>query len=170
MSTRAVYIFHDRDTEIAVYKHHDGYPSGACEAIRNALPHAWPLPRFEADEFAAAFVAGNKPSGAQRAAVIREQAATIEDPKVKAMRLEDAAEYLPGGRYAGYAGGGVRLMASSDKANFPGDIEYCYRIGADGRGHLVIEGFAVKWNRDDVATHKRIFKGSLNDMAAKFRD
>lgn len=61
MSTRAVYIFKDETDKIAVYKHHDGYPSGALDAINNALALAWPLPRFEADEFAAAFVAANKP-------------------------------------------------------------------------------------------------------------
>lgn len=63
MSTRALYTFKDADSSFNVYKHHDGYPEGAVIAINNALPHAWPLPRFEADEFAAAFVAGNKGSG-----------------------------------------------------------------------------------------------------------
>jgi len=60
MSTRAVYTFIQDGEAHHVYKHHDGYPSGAADAIANALPLAWPLPRFEADEFAAAFVAGNK--------------------------------------------------------------------------------------------------------------
>jgi hypothetical protein len=61
MSTRAVYTFIDTDGDkFHVYKHHDGYPSGAAEWIANALPHAWELPRFEADEFGAAFIAGNK--------------------------------------------------------------------------------------------------------------
>lgn len=61
MSTRAVYTFIDSHATFHVYKHHDGYPSGAAEAITNALPLAWDLPRFEADEFACAFIAGNKP-------------------------------------------------------------------------------------------------------------
>ena len=71
MSTRAVYTFSDEDTApIHVYKHHDGYPyasynSGRGEAggllwIKKAKELAWELPRFEADEFAAAFVAANK--------------------------------------------------------------------------------------------------------------
>lgn len=38
----------------------DGYPRCGCQFIANALPLAWPLPRFEAEEFAAAFVAANK--------------------------------------------------------------------------------------------------------------
>src|ERR1700722_19005838 len=60
MSTRAVYTFIDAFDKFHVYKHCDGYPSGAAQAIANALPHAWTLPRFEPDEFAAAFIAGNK--------------------------------------------------------------------------------------------------------------
>ena len=62
MSTRAIFSFYDKHSPkgIHVYKHSDGYPSGAFDAIGNAFPFAWPLPRFEADEFAAAFVCGNK--------------------------------------------------------------------------------------------------------------
>jgi hypothetical protein len=60
MSTRALYTFGDNNGEYHVYKHFDGYPSGAAQWIANALKLAWPLPRFEADEFAAAFVAANK--------------------------------------------------------------------------------------------------------------
>lgn len=60
MGTRAVYTFIDEDDRHSVYKHWDGYPTWACRFIANALPLAWPLPRFEADEFAAAFVAANK--------------------------------------------------------------------------------------------------------------
>ena len=62
MGTRAVYTFIDEDEEErhSIYKHWDGYPTWACRFIANALPLAWPLPRFEAKEFAAAFVAANK--------------------------------------------------------------------------------------------------------------
>lgn len=63
MSTRAVYTFRDADSEFHVYKHHDGYPTGAAQWIETALKLAWPLPRFEADEFAAAFIAANKDGG-----------------------------------------------------------------------------------------------------------
>ena len=62
MGTRAMYTFLEKGARFNVYKHHDGYPEGAAEAIRNALSKAWELPRFEADEFAAAFVAANKTS------------------------------------------------------------------------------------------------------------
>lgn len=61
MSTRAIYHFTDKSWNIYdVYKHHDNYPSGAYEAIKAALKKAWALPRFEADEFAAGFIAANK--------------------------------------------------------------------------------------------------------------
>lgn len=62
MSTRAVYTFIDAESKdrYHVYKHHDGYPSGALEFIARAQVHAWPLPRFEADEFACAFISANK--------------------------------------------------------------------------------------------------------------
>lgn len=60
MSTRAVYSFKDSSNTFHVYKHHDGYPSGAVQWILAALPYAWKLPRFEASEFATAFIAANK--------------------------------------------------------------------------------------------------------------
>ena len=71
MGTRAIYTFEDNKRDlpedarhmaesIDVYKHYDGYPQGASGFIENALDFAWQLPRFEADEFAAAFVAANK--------------------------------------------------------------------------------------------------------------
>ena len=66
MGTRAIYIFEDehdhvgRPDEVYVYKHYDNYPEGAVDFIENAKEFAWELPRFEADEFAASFVAANK--------------------------------------------------------------------------------------------------------------
>lgn len=63
MSTRATYTFKDNYKTYSVYKHCDGYPEGALQWISNALPYAWELPRFEADDFAAAFIAGNKEKG-----------------------------------------------------------------------------------------------------------
>ena len=60
MSTRAVYTFKNADEAHHVYKHCDGYPTGAAGAIANALKLAWELPRFEPDEFGAAFIAANK--------------------------------------------------------------------------------------------------------------
>ena len=69
MGTRAVYFFEERlddDSYYGVYKHYDGYPQGAADHIEKAKAYAWPLPRWEADEFAAAFVAANKnPKGGE---------------------------------------------------------------------------------------------------------
>lgn len=61
MSTRALYTFIESKSETYhVFKHTDGYPSGGIDSIHEAFPYAWLLPRFEANEFAAAFVAANK--------------------------------------------------------------------------------------------------------------
>jgi len=66
MSTRAVITFIDERDTFHVYKHHDGYPlseHGVIAAIQKAMPLAWTLPRFEASEFACAFIAANKTRG-----------------------------------------------------------------------------------------------------------
>lgn len=60
MGTRAVYFFKDSDAVYGVYKHYDGYPKGAVSHIEDAKAYAWPLPRWEADEFSSAFVTANK--------------------------------------------------------------------------------------------------------------
>lgn len=59
MSTRAKYTFLDSNSKHSV--HISWFePRKADKYIKNALKKAWELPRFEADEFAAAFVAANK--------------------------------------------------------------------------------------------------------------
>ena len=63
MGTRAIYVFEDDHDEVAVYKHYDNYPQGATHFINNAKKYAWKFPRFEADEFGAAFVVANKDDG-----------------------------------------------------------------------------------------------------------
>ena len=68
MSTRAMYTFTDAGGDVHVYNHHDGYPyckfpqgeGGGLVWINSAIKYAWELPRFEADDFAAAFVSANK--------------------------------------------------------------------------------------------------------------
>lgn len=70
MSTRGVYTFIDEHDKFHVYKHWDNYPSdpkhpdiGAYAFIRMAKELAWELPRFEASEFGAAFIARHKTDG-----------------------------------------------------------------------------------------------------------
>jgi hypothetical protein len=63
MGTRAVYTFKDKHESFNVYKHYDGYPTEALESIKAAKEFAWDLPRFEASDFAAAFIAANKHPG-----------------------------------------------------------------------------------------------------------
>lgn len=61
MSTSATITFSDsHPVKASVYSHSDGYPSGIDAMIVKAKALAWELPRFEADEFAAAFIAANK--------------------------------------------------------------------------------------------------------------
>jgi hypothetical protein len=79
MSTRAIYTFKGFGDTYHVFKHHDGYPEGAADAIKNALLYAWEMPRYEPDEFAAAFIAGNKPfRGGVRVAKSRTQYSDVE--------------------------------------------------------------------------------------------
>lgn len=63
MSTRGLYTFIDDAGQYHVYVHSDNYPDGeygGVAKINAALKKAWDLPRFEADEFAASFVATTK--------------------------------------------------------------------------------------------------------------
>lgn len=63
MATRALYTFlptNNVEMPFHVYIHHDGNPRCAVPKIAAALKIAWMLPRYEHDEFAAAFIAANK--------------------------------------------------------------------------------------------------------------
>lgn len=66
MSTRANLIINDEHDTIQLYRHSDGYPEGkygVLEELKKALPFAWPTPRMEATDFAAAIVRAWKESG-----------------------------------------------------------------------------------------------------------
>jgi hypothetical protein len=63
MSTRSNIIVQDEYKRIQVYRHYDGYPEGVIPELIKALEFAWPLPRFEADDFAAAIVRAWKDEG-----------------------------------------------------------------------------------------------------------
>ena len=122
MSTRAAYVFKDEYNEFAVYKHHDGYPDGAKESLAKALDFAWELPRFEADEFAAAFVAANK------------------------VGAHVALELSKGNKdYRHFVGGGVRLLQGNQ---IPDDVEYIYNITCKN-GVLTVTGVNT-WTKEAV--------------------
>lgn len=57
MGTRAVITVKDAENTFHIYKHWDGNPENILELLERARKLAWPAPRFEADEFAAAVVA-----------------------------------------------------------------------------------------------------------------
>jgi hypothetical protein len=66
MSTRCNVIVKDSMSSIQLYRHCDGYPQGehgVVEALKSALEFAWELPRFEADDFAAAIIRAWKKCG-----------------------------------------------------------------------------------------------------------
>lgn len=63
MSTRCNIIVDDGSKRIQIYRHQDGYPEGVLPDLFKALEYAWDLPRFEADDFAAAIVRAWKERG-----------------------------------------------------------------------------------------------------------
>jgi hypothetical protein len=150
MSTRAMYTFRNADgsEEFHVYKHSDGYPTGAAEALVAALDYAWPLPRYEADEFSAAFVAANKSYYiSQELEIMR----TLLDGRFTQDRSELVRRLAQVRDYAskGYGGGGIRLCASGPFDDIaPQDLEYHYIIqpkkgGNDMACQLLVTAYAV---------------------------
>jgi hypothetical protein len=63
MATRANLIVKDKYNTIQIYRHYDGYPKAVIPELSEALKFAWKLPRFEADDFAAAIVRAWKNEG-----------------------------------------------------------------------------------------------------------
>jgi hypothetical protein len=128
MSTRALYTIIDADTKARpatqtryglqpavkaskgdawnLYIHGDGYPTGAADYVTAALGYAWNLPRFEADEFAAALCAAAK--------------SYIPDQK---------KQYGEGGGNARFMPQGKPLAVASRHC---ADIQYRYEIRATG--------------------------------------
>ena len=128
MSTRALYTIIDADTKARpaeqsryglrpaikaskgdawnVYIHMDGNPTGAAAYVTEALRYAWNLPRFEADEFAAALCCAGK-----------------------AYILESKKKYGQGGGNARFMPQGKPLAVASRHCT---DIEYRYEIRATG--------------------------------------
>lgn len=134
MSTRALYTFvgETKADTWNVYKHHDGYPTGASDTIQTTLDYfAWQLPRYEADEFAAAFCAAGKAHN-----LIAYANATTKKARAS------AKEHMPGGIYSSYNGGGVRMMPQGNPLKVAlkncSDIEYRYEIS---QGNKITSGY-----------------------------
>jgi hypothetical protein len=172
MSTRACYRFIRPKNDmwngakvVTVYTHSDGYPEGACRWIEAALEYSWVLPRFEADDFAAAFVAANKGMTTYYERMARQAKADGDDEDAKSY-LKRAEEYRSG-RYADMRGGGVRLvpMAGMDAHwKFAGDTEYVYDISEAG-GALAITAYRARHHREKpTGSLEKIFSGTLQQM------
>ena len=174
MSTRACYRFIGRPGDhaevVTVYKRSDGYPEGAVCWISKALDFAWPLPRFEADEFAAAFIAANKKSARQRHAEYLAKAEREADPQIKAHLQRSAEEWTPGGRYAlACVGGDLRVVNQPGREAFKSyatDIEFLYDVTVKGEALHVTVHSTVE--RNGKWTIGRVFAGSLPEMQAKY--
>src|SRR6185437_7889916 len=66
MSTRCVITVIDEHHSFSIYRHGDGYPNtdvGVIKTLEAAFEFAWALPRFEADDFAAAIIRAWKMEG-----------------------------------------------------------------------------------------------------------
>jgi hypothetical protein len=63
MSTPAVITIKDGDDSFAIYQHCDGSPAVIVMKLFTAKKYAWPLPRFEAGDFAAAYIRAAKEGG-----------------------------------------------------------------------------------------------------------
>jgi len=152
MSTRALYTFKGENASDTwnVYKHHDGYPTGAARVLQIAFDHfAWQLPRYEADECAAAFCAAGKADNYVRAAL-------ATTPEGRTASLLYASQ-----------GGGVRMMpqgpALKVASKHCSDIEYRYEIFEKSRT-LRIRAYAV--NAWDKPTETLLVDCPLSEFAA----
>ena len=174
MSTRACYRFipengpNDWPGVVTVYKHHDGYPSGAAKAIENALDYAWKLPRFEADEFAAAFVAGNKTSVSSIRARYEQHAVDAEKRAKTDMEYAraDMARYYRRLKQDAEAGGGIRLVpyeGLDPYQRFASDIAYLYDIRCE-KGKLRVRAYTT-YERDGIWTVAKFFEGTSKQLA-----
>ena len=101
MVTRGVYTFKEKGQAWHVYVHWDSYPTDAACKFQATLTSGkvWPRPRYEADEFAAGFIAANKDkSGNIRLLKGRTSACDVEygytiwpDPKTHQLMLQVSA-------------------------------------------------------------------------------
>ena len=97
MGTRAIYTFEDATDERHIFVHYDGYPTGAATYFKQWLDAGvtWTIPRFEADEAAAGFVAAIKTgAGNVRIAGARFSYSDVEFGYRLFMRGDAPAEHI----------------------------------------------------------------------------
>jgi len=156
MSTRAIYSFDTDYGMVHVYKHHDGYPTGAADALKAAQAYAWPLPRYEGDDYAAAFVAANKIPYFLQPGLKALLARLVKKTPATAAYECDITQKFTVSRYAfgkmpTGIGGGVRLIPQDKKPHeFAADAAYRYQISKDG---LMVTAFSCNyWDNADKET------------------
>ncbi len=155
MSTRALYTFKGEEGHYNIYKHHDGYPSGAMQTLQATIDwFAWKLPRYESDEFAAAFCAAAK------------SYYLIQATESDKNRKEFLKGYGPQGTYRPHTGGGARVMPQGDPMlvaeKYCSDIDYRYEISLEEGDHLHIKCFGIGEKFSDIPNTIRYsgtFKG-----------
>jgi hypothetical protein len=155
---------------VTIYKHSDGYPEGAVCWITRALEFAWPLPRFEADEFAAAFVAANKHSAEQRHSEYLKRADAEANPEIKAHLERSAEDWKFGGRFAlACTGGDLRVVNQPGKdafKSYAADIVFLYDVTLKANAlHVTVHSTR---ERQGKWTIRRVFAGTLAEMQAKY--
>jgi hypothetical protein len=137
MSTRCTITVRDEKngTEAySIYRHCDGYPdgeSGVFATLPAALSYAWPLPRYEAMEFAAAIIVAWK----------------------EAAHLLHVASALP---YT-VQGGNIYMTKGRDQHY---DTDYHYEVWSDGKGRIAVqcfrpvgEGDKREWRREGLVQY-----------------
>ena len=151
MSTRGVYSFKDEYGTYHVYRHSDNYPTGAAIALKNALVLAWQLPRYEADEMAAGFVAANKLpywcdetilNGIQKTRKMKSRGNFLQNTDRITIELLNP---YPESDLAG-GGGGIRLLKTGNVQDIaPRDIEYRYEIYQGNDQGLRVKAFETSY-------------------------
>ena len=162
MSTRALHVQRNPGYpgDFNVYKHHDGYPTGAAPTLDVAHAwFAWQGQRYEADEFAAAFCAAGKINWLTATDLDYDQMCHYRPGGASLKATEKAHK---AGSYHDLVGGGVRLMPAGKPLQVAcercGDIEYRYEIYQKGI-YLKVRAYSVDaW---DARARKHCFFPAL---------
>ena len=176
MSTRGQFTFMDEKNceHYHIYKQSDTYILGALRSIINALPYSFGLERFEASEFACAFIAANKSNRHQRLA---EAASKAIDAQLKDIPYTSLSEHtiqldidwtmMP--KPINQGGGEVYMLGTShnwqDFAKL--GIEYHYEVYSM-RERIMVCGYSVNshFNKEYGIqyTQTQLFDRALKDF------